>query len=146
MIEVAAAAPMVSSWAGQVGFFALGTNDLAASALGIDRDDPAAAGQIDPLHPGLLRLMADIVKDAHGAGRSVSVCGEVASDPAGALALAALGVDTLSVAVNQFKATRQALARARVEGLGELKTRLLRQRSAREARALLAAGSVGVEP
>jgi phosphotransferase system enzyme I (PtsP) len=139
MIEVAAAVPMVSSWAEQVAFFALGTNDLAASALGIDRDDPAAAGHVDPLHPGLLRLIADIVREARAAGRPVTVCGEVASDPAGALVLAALGVDALSVAVNQFTATRQALARVEVEYLGELKTKLLQQRSAKDARALLAA-------
>jgi phosphotransferase system enzyme I (PtsP) len=137
MIEVAAAVPLVPAWAEQVDFFALGTNDLASSALGIDRDDPSAAGQVDPLHPGILRLVASVVADAHQARRSVSVCGEVAADPSGALALAALEVDTLSVAVNQFAATRQALARLRQEELGGLKSQLLRQRSARAARALL---------
>ena len=137
MIEVAAAAPMVGDWAGQVDFFALGTNDLSASALGIDRDDPVAASQIDPMHPGLLRLMAGIIADAHRAGKPVSVCGEVAADPAGALALAALNVDALSVAVNQFAATRHALAKVRTSDLSELKTQLLQQRSARAARTLL---------
>ncbi len=52
MIETAAAAPMVAEWAPRAAFFALGTNDLTASALGLDRDDPAAAAQMDPLHPG----------------------------------------------------------------------------------------------
>ena len=42
--------------------------------------------------------------------RPVTVCGEMAADPLGALALAALGVDSLSVPVNQFAAARQALA------------------------------------
>ena len=61
MIETAAAAPMAADWAQQAAFFALGTNDLTASALGLDRDDPAAAAQMDPLHPGLLRLLDGVV-------------------------------------------------------------------------------------
>src|SRR5262249_54187731 len=52
MIEVAAATTMIETWAEHVDYFALGTNDLTASALGLDRDDPVASGQMDSLHPG----------------------------------------------------------------------------------------------
>jgi phosphoenolpyruvate-protein kinase (PTS system EI component) len=137
-IEVAAAVPLVPSWAEQVDFFALGTNDLAASALGLDRNDPVAAGQIDVLHPGLLSLVERVTADAHAAGRPVSVCGEAAADPLGACALAALGVDSLSVPVNQIAATRQALASLAPDALAGLSPRLLRQRTARGVRDLLA--------
>jgi phosphotransferase system enzyme I (PtsP) len=135
MIEVAAAASLVRSWADEVSFFALGTNDLTASALGLDRDDPLSARQADALHPGLVRLIDDVVTDAHRAGRPVCVCGEVAADPHGAAALAALGVDSLSVAVNQFRATRQALAG--LSALADLRGQLLRQRTTADVRALL---------
>jgi phosphotransferase system enzyme I (PtsP) len=137
MIEVAAAAPMVASWAEQVDFFALGTNDLTASALALDRDDPTSSGQIDSLHPGLLRLIHLVVTDAHKARRAVSVCGEIAADPLGAMALAALEVDSISVPVNQFVAARQAIANCQARALAELKPQLLRQRTAREVRTLL---------
>ena len=137
MIDVAAAASLVPEWSEHVSFFALGTNDLTASALGLDRDDPLIARQADALHPGLVRLIHDVVSDAHAANRPVSVCGEIAADPLGALALAALGVDTLSVPVNQFAATRQALAGCSVEALAELKQQLLRQRTTSAIRALL---------
>src|SRR5262249_50821706 len=73
MIEVAAAASLVSAWAEQVSFFAVGTNDLTASALGLDRDDPLLTQMADTLHPGLVRLIDDMVEDAHAAGRPVSV-------------------------------------------------------------------------
>src|SRR5205823_6205935 len=53
MIEVAAATTLVEDWAAQVDFFALGTNDLIASALGVDRDQLLAAELQDPLHPGV---------------------------------------------------------------------------------------------
>jgi phosphotransferase system enzyme I (PtsP) len=137
MIETSAAIPLISAWADQVDFFALGTNDLTASALGVDRDDPVAAGQIDSLHPGLLRLLYTAVRDAHVGGKPVSVCGEIAADPLGALALAALGVDALSVPVNQFIAARRVLADRRAVALPDLQARLLGQRSAKGVRELL---------
>jgi phosphotransferase system enzyme I (PtsP) len=137
MIEAAASVVMVPSWAEQTAFFALGTNDLTASALGLDRDDPLSSRQADALHPGLLRLIDRVVADAHAAGRPVSVCGEVAADPLGAAALAALGVDALSVPVNQFAATRQALAEVKPLALAEGKLLLLRQRTTAAVRSLL---------
>jgi phosphotransferase system enzyme I (PtsP) len=137
MIEVPAAVPLVAAWSEQVDFFALGTNDLTAAAMGMDRDDPVAAGQLDSLHPGILRLIHATVRDAHQARKPVSVCGEVAADPLGAVALVALEVDSLSVAVNQFAATRAALAAVKPAGITDLRPQLLRQRTARGVRALL---------
>jgi phosphotransferase system enzyme I (PtsP) len=139
MIEVAAAVPLVSVWAEQVSYFALGTNDLTASALGLDRDDRVASGHADPLHPGVLHLIDDVVTAAHAAGRPVTVCGEMAADPLGAAALAALGVDALSVAVNQFSAARRALAGRTVAGLKALRPKLLRARTVGEIREALQA-------
>jgi phosphotransferase system enzyme I (PtsP) len=137
MIEMAAAVSLVSMWADQVAFFAIGTNDLAASALGLDRDDPLLARQADALHPGLIRLIHSVAADAHAAGRPVSVCGEIAADPLGALALAALGVDTLSVPVNQLAAARKTLAGCNAAALAEVKSQLLRQRTIGAVRTLL---------
>jgi phosphotransferase system enzyme I (PtsP) len=138
MIEVAAAIPLVGAWADQVAFFALGTNDLSASALGVGRDDPLAASQLDPLHPGLLRLIDDVVSIAHPMGRPVTVCGEMTADPVGAVALAALQIDSLSVPVHQYLAARESLARLSADNLIRLKPLLLRQRTAAEIRGLLA--------
>ncbi len=137
MIEVAAAVPLMPLWTDQVDFFALGTNDLAASAMGIERDDPAAAGQVDPLHPGVLRILAEAITAARRANRPISICGEIAADPLGALALAALRVDSLSVAVNQYQATREQVSRIALHRLDELQDPLLKQRSAVAVRALL---------
>jgi phosphotransferase system enzyme I (PtsP) len=137
MIEVAAAIPMIPAWADRASYFAIGTNDLTASSLGLDRDDPAAAGQVDTLHPGVLRLIHTAVTEAHRSRKPISVCGEVAADPLGALALAALEVDSVSVAVNQVHAVRQAFARVRTSTLPDLCPQLLRQRTAQAVRALL---------
>jgi phosphotransferase system enzyme I (PtsP) len=134
MIEVAAAVPLVRLWAERAAFFALGTNDLAATGLGVDRDDRAGLGGADPLHPGLLHLIDSVVSDAHAAGRPVSVCGEVAADPTGAMALAALAVDALSVSVHRLAATRRALSALDPSALPGLRALLLRARTGAEVR------------
>jgi phosphoenolpyruvate-protein kinase (PTS system EI component) len=138
MIETAAAGTMVGAWARHVDFFALGTNDLTASALGLDREDPVAAHLFDSLHPGVLRLIHEIITQAHAARRRVSVCGEMAADAVGAAALAALQVDCLSVPVNCFAATHQTLTRLASANLEELRSQMLRRHTAKEVRDYLA--------
>ncbi len=141
MIEVAAAALMAESWARHVDFFAIGTNDLVASALGIDRDDPVVASLSDPLHPAVLRTIRDVVAAAHASNRPVTVCGEMASDPLGAAALAALQVDSISVAVHQLAAARSALADASAENLRDVSAKLPNSRTAHDAREALRAAT-----
>ncbi|HLN28758.1 MAG TPA: putative PEP-binding protein [Gemmataceae bacterium] len=134
MIEVAAATTMVGTWAKHVDFFALGTNDLAASALGIDRDDPVGTGGADPLHPGLLRMIYDVVLSAHRADRRVTVCGEMASDPEGLLGLSSMQVDSISVAVQQLPAVRHALHSSSALPDADLASELVGLRTASQVR------------
>jgi phosphoenolpyruvate-protein kinase (PTS system EI component) len=137
MIEVAAAAALVDTWSQDVEFFALGTNDLLASALGIDREDPVGATNTDPLNPGFLRLVRDTIESAHAADRRVTVCGEMAGDPEGTLALAALGVDALSVAVHQLQPVRSRLAAQTARFIAGLADDLFRFRTAADIREFL---------
>jgi phosphotransferase system enzyme I (PtsP) len=134
MLEAAAATTMVAAWADHVNYFALGTNDLVASALGIDREDPVGASRDDPLHPGVLRLIQSVVSAAHRAERTVAVCGEMASDPQGTLALAALQVDSVSVAVNQLGSVRRTLAGQSPARLLDLASEILSLRTAAQVR------------
>ena len=137
MIEVAAATAMVENWAPRVDFFGLGTNDLTGSALGIDREDPVGAGRDDVLHPGVLRIIHQVIDSAHRAKRQVTVCGEMAGDPEGALALTALQVDALSVAVGQLGSTRDVLAGQTAKALHQLSSELLALRTSRAVRDFL---------
>jgi phosphotransferase system enzyme I (PtsP) len=145
MLEVAAATALVDTWAEHVDYFALGTNDLIASVLGIDRERPVGASKNDALHPGVLRIVAQVIETAHAAGRRVCVCGEMASDPEGALALAALQVDSLSLAVQQLPSIRQMLTRQNGREIASLKRELLRQRTSLQVREFLQAHKVSTE-
>jgi phosphoenolpyruvate-protein kinase (PTS system EI component) len=137
MLETAAAGLMVETWARQVNFFALGTNDLLASAFGVDREEPVGASRDDALHPGFLRMLQQIVGCAHANGRPISVCGEMAGDSEGAIALAGLGVDALSVAVPQLGVARQALLTRLRHSSDDLVAELLGLASAKQVRDFL---------
>jgi len=138
MIEVAAVAPLVDAWSEKVDFFSLGTNDLLASALGIDRDDPVGTLEDDVLHPGLIRLIGAMFATAHRAGRPVSVCGEMASHPQGAIVLAALGADSLSLAVDRVAAIRQLIAGLDPDALLTLGPRLIEAHTVEQVKTLVA--------
>ncbi|HEU4325975.1 MAG TPA: phosphoenolpyruvate--protein phosphotransferase [Roseiflexaceae bacterium] len=99
MVEVPSAALMADLLAPEVDFFSIGTNDLTQYTMAMDRTHPALAAKADGLHPAVLRLIARTVEGAHGAGRWVGVCGELAADPVAVPILIGLGVDELSVSV-----------------------------------------------
>src|SRR5262249_32251034 len=96
--------------------------------------NPVGTGRHDVLHPGLLHLISDAAAAAHSAGRKVTVCGEMAADPEGVLALAALEIDAVSVAVNQVKAVQQCLTHQPPPGLAP---QLVSARTVKQVRSLL---------
>jgi phosphotransferase system enzyme I (PtsP) len=97
MIEVPSAVYQVPAMAQRVDFFSIGTNDLTQYLLAVDRNNARVAELYDVLHPAVLRVIQQVTREAHAAGRPVSVCGELAGDPAAALLLLGMGVDSLSM-------------------------------------------------
>jgi phosphoenolpyruvate-protein kinase (PTS system EI component) len=69
----------------------------------------------DPYHPAILRMVARVAAAARTAGKRMGVCGEIAVRPDVALALMALGVDSLSVVPTAIPGLKQALASALLE-------------------------------
>ncbi|WP_293020833.1 phosphoenolpyruvate--protein phosphotransferase [Moorena sp. SIO3I8] len=97
MVEVPAAVTMADQLAAEVDFFSIGTNDLSQYVMAADRTNPKVAKLADALEPAVLRMIHQTVSVAHQAGITVSVCGQLASNPVGIPILLGLGVDELSV-------------------------------------------------
>ena len=97
MIEVPAAVYQARDFAARVDFLSVGSNDLTQYLLAVDRNNPRVADLYHSLHPAVLRALDSIVKDSHSQGVPVSICGELAGDPAAALLLMAMGYDVLSM-------------------------------------------------
>ncbi len=103
MVELPEAAERAAELVAEVDFLSIGTNDLTAATLGLDR---FAAGAAPAHHPRVLALVAKTVRAARAAGVPVEVCGEAASDPMCVPLLVGLGVDELSVGAARVGAVR----------------------------------------
>ncbi len=112
MIEVPAAALLARRFLRYFDYLSIGTNDLIQYALAIDRADESVAHLYDPLHPAVLRLVADVIAAGAEQGKSVSVCGEVAGDVAMTRLLLGLGLRSFSMHPAQILAVKQELLRA----------------------------------
>ena len=97
MIEIPAAVYQVRELARQVDFLSVGSNDLTQYLLAVDRNNPRVADLYDFLHPAVLQALQVVVAGAHAEGKPVSICGEMAGDPAAAVLLMAMGFDGLSM-------------------------------------------------
>ena len=97
MIEVPAAVYQIRDLAQRVDFLSVGSNDLTQYLLAVDRNNPRVADLYQAFHPAVLQALQHIVKEAHAEGKSVSVCGELAGNPMGAVLLMAMGYDCLSM-------------------------------------------------
>jgi phosphotransferase system enzyme I (PtsI) len=107
MIETPAAVITADTFAKEVAFFSIGSNDLVQYTLAVDRGNARLATRFTPLHPAVLRLIHRTVEVGRANGLEVSVCGEMASEPLMAFALIGLGLRTLSVAPRAVARVKQ---------------------------------------
>ena len=112
MIEIPAAALSLRLFLKYFDFLSIGTNDLIQYTLAIDRADESVAHLYDPLHPAVLRLVADTISECRAQGKGVSVCGEMAGDVALTRLLLGLGLRSFSMHPAQILAVKQEILRA----------------------------------
>jgi phosphotransferase system enzyme I (PtsI) len=112
MIEIPAAALSLRLFLKYFDFLSIGTNDLIQYTLAIDRADESVAHLYDPMHPAVLRLVADTIAEGRAQGKDVSVCGEMAGDVSMTRLLLGLGLRSFSMHPAQILAVKQEILRA----------------------------------
>ena len=115
MVEVPAAAVAADLLAPEVDFLTIGTNDLIQYCLAVDRTDDRMSEFYEPLHPSVLRLIRMVRRAARRHRIPVSLCGEMASDPALLGLLVGLGLTEFSMTPAAIPMARQAIRDMRAD-------------------------------
>ena len=146
MIETPAAVTMADRMASLVDFFSIGTNDLTQYTFAADRTNQHVAGLNDPLHPAVLRQLDAVLRAAHGHGRWVGLCGELAADPLAIPILLGLGLDEFSMAPASIPTAKQLIAQLTMPAARRLAQKALQQNDGESVRVLVRETLGGILP
>jgi phosphotransferase system enzyme I (PtsP) len=138
MIEVPSAVYQIEDICKLVDFVSIGTNDLTQYLLAVDRNNENVAELYSSLHPAVLKAIRQIVEGAARCATPVSVCGELAGDPLGVMALLGMGIDTLSMSVGSLLRAKKVIMSFEHGELADLVQQALAMTSAPEVRKLYA--------
>jgi len=107
MVEVPAAALTIAAF--PAGFFSIGSNDLTQYVTACDRSNGSLAALSDPLNPAVLELIRRTVQHGRQQGIGVSLCGDMAGDPACTAALLDCGLREFSMNPPSLARVKQAI-------------------------------------
>ena len=138
MIETPSAALIAGELSKNCDFFSIGTNDLVQYTRAIDRGNEHVAYLYRPAHPSVLKLIKLTVEGAKEGGIPVSVCGQMAADPALAVLLAGLGVHELSMVDSALPLVRRAIRSVSMQEAAEAAEKALACGRAAEVEEIIA--------
>jgi len=145
MIEVPSAALTIDLLADEADFVSIGTNDLIQYTLAVDRTDDRVSGMYAPLHPAILRILRHVTRGARRRGLPVSVCGEMAADPALLPLLTGLGLREFSMTPAAIPVAKQVVRGIRIADTVRLASRALKAATAADVEKVLAEALVTVK-
>jgi phosphotransferase system, enzyme I, PtsP len=125
MLEVPSLLYQLDELIDRVDFLSVGTNDLFQFFYAVDRGNNRVAERFDPLASPILRALRDIVRKADAHGKPVTLCGELASQPLGALALVAIGYRALSLSPSAVGPVKAMLIETDCRKVSELVGKLI---------------------
>lgn len=134
MIEVPSIMYQLPELARKVDFCSVGTNDLTQYLLAVDRNNPRVAALYDAMHPAVLRALHQMSLQAQGLQLPMSICGELAGEPAGVLILAAMGYNKFSMNSSNLAKIKWLLRRVHLSELQLLLPEILACQSPKQVR------------
>lgn len=117
MFEVPALMLQVDEMLDAVDFVSIGSNDLAQFLFASDRGSVLVSERYDLVSCIMLKFYKAFLIKAKEKNVPVTLCGEMASDPLGALALVAVGFERLSMAPLSIPLIRDIICRLNISEL-----------------------------
>ena len=115
MMETPAACMMADALAKEADFFSIGTNDLTAYTMAVDRGNAKVAYLYSTYNPAVLRAIKRIIECGKAEGIMVGMCGEAAADPKLIPLLLAFGLDEFSVSATSVLKTRKTISDCNID-------------------------------
>jgi len=137
MIEIPSAAIMADRFADHVDFLSIGTNDLIQYTLAVDRNNEKVAKFYQPVNPAILKLIHNTIVCAKDAGKSVSICGEMAGNPLYTGMLLGFGLRELSMSPVMLPEVKERVRAITIDECEELAEEILKLTSVSEIDSLL---------
>ena len=137
MIEIPAAAVCADLLAQKCDFMSIGTNDLVQYTLAVDRENARVAHLFDPFNPAVLRMILQTIQAGRNTRTEVSMCGEMAGDPAAVVLLLGMGLRSFSMAVPNIAPVKEMIRRVSLRDAVELAQTAMGLSAAREIRMLV---------
>jgi phosphotransferase system enzyme I (PtsP) len=134
MVETPAAVLTAEILAREVDFFSIGTNDLIQYTLAADRNNPRVKSYYSQYHPAVIHSIHKVAQAANANNIPVSICGEMAADPASAILLLGLGITDLSMASPSIPLNKQAIRTVSAEYARQIAAKVLDMKSSTEIR------------
>ena len=132
MVETPAAALMATTFAREVSFFSIGTNDLIQYTLAVDRGNERVSSLYSAADPAVLRLVRTVIQDAYKAQIELKVCGEMASEPEYIMLLIGMGVRSFSLAPPMLPEIKQIVRSVTAESCNQIARKVLTMNSERQ--------------
>lgn len=137
MIEVPSALFILPELSDEIAFWSVGSNDLTQYLMAVDRNNKRVNNIYSSFHPALIRALDYILREGKRLHKSVSVCGEMAGDPLGGLALMILGYTRLSMSSFNLAKMKYLIRRVNFSQLKSLRASLLSASDRDQVRELL---------
>jgi phosphoenolpyruvate-protein phosphotransferase len=137
MIETPGAALSADALALEADFFSIGTNDLTAYTLAVDRAESDVADLYDPMHPAVLRLVQFATEAALRMRMPVAICGELAAAPKMTPLLLGLGVRSLSMNASAVPKVKQVIRSVEIDDCVRFARRVMEQGDPERIRVLV---------
>lgn len=96
----------------KIDFISFGTNDLTQYVMAVDRNDSKMAEYYLPNNTAVLKLIEHVIRACKKTKTKTSICGKAASDPFFLGEIIRMGIDEISVDVDDFQKAKALVHKA----------------------------------